>query len=586
MKKITLLILSVLTFCFAALTGCAGYVPPEYEAIPPGEIPDKVAGEDYTPLQRFDETVTLTAAGISFPLEDGYPADTTTTNNGFYKAAKAALNIEIRNVFNTAPDNYDTMLNLAIASNSMPDIVFTSIPAVYKQLREADALADIGSDFWHLNPVLQKMYTTDFPNVLPTVMERGQIFAFPQVANQYEEATRLYIRKDWLEIVGKTAPTTIDEMIEVGEAFVKNKDKLAGNATIPFAAHKNIFDMANFGLLPVFHAFSSAPTAYLKSGENLIDGTVKEGTDRALQALNEMYAKKILDNRFTSRTADDVIYDVQTGKVGMVFGTWWTPEWPLGLSVEEVKDCDWVAVNIPSGIPGQTTKPVVSRVLSSGYIMIKKGANVKAAIELINLFYDMYYNDNAAEIYGANATKEGGFFHNYVPIKLWDASASIAEFKRANVAFSENLKKIENGETVGMTKEFWPTLKTREIDLHVAKGWPYLQANPDGGVKNSPNTGWGIYHCMISDDSGYAYVAQLTETKDALFNEFYGASLPQMIAYGVSITTYAQTEFSKMINGDRALSTWNTFVNEYNNRGGQVIIDELNTKWYPTVPHY
>ena len=56
-------------------------------------------------------------------------------------------------------------------------------------------------------------YLTYFKELLPTTMVDNKLYSFPTITNTYTSAQRLYIRQDWLDIVGKKAPTTMEEFI-------------------------------------------------------------------------------------------------------------------------------------------------------------------------------------------------------------------------------------------------------------------------------------------------------------------------------------------------------------------------------------
>lgn len=645
---------------FTAFAACAPADDYNYEAIDPGTLAApraefKTAEEDaaknaayraeYPTLDRYENTVTVKVAAIQYELEPNVKRGTTPQNQSFNKIALDKLNIKIEYSVVSASTMYDQKLNLAIAANQMPDMFYTTSAEMYTTLRDTGMLADLTEGYYRLNDNLLYNYETYMPELIRACMQEGKLYALPQQSNKYASAQRLYIRKDWLDICGVEAPTTVEEMIEVGQAFLDHKDEIAAqtgisaNNVIPFSMHKDITYAGSYSAEGMFNSHGASLGAFFKdeNGELVSSNTSKEA-EAAVKTMRTMYEKGILDREFLSNTAASVQSYVSAGFVGMVFGEWWLPKDALGTAVESsaVKGADWTWVDLPS-YNGSESLPIVDTMLISGYNMVSsKCQHPEAVAKLINLFYDIYYNDNAQDIYGKDVLPSNGFYYQFVPVKLWDGMASDMEYKRVNRVFNElyegglnDRSLFTNGLYEDLTeaqiaaeeaagnkiytisannsggysvlkrdvvakieadadlKASFDSLRSREKTLHFADGYPYFVAYKQGiaakDMTNEELKGWGIYHEMIDENGSYAYVVELSEgTKKAKYDEFYGTALSAMTDFGEYITSQTSVRFTKMISGESPLSDFAEFVKVYNNNGGDTIVGQVNA-WYKAV---
>lgn len=644
----------------AALAGCTSYEEDyDYEAIDPGTLTAPVkefatAEEDaaknaayreaYPTLERYSEPVTVKVAAIQYELEPNVKRGTTPQNQSFNKIAKEKLNINIEYSVVSASTMYDQKINLAIAATQMPDMFYTTTSEMFSSLRDSGMLADLTEAYYRLNDNLLSNYEDYMPELIKACMKEGKLYALPQQSNKYASAQRLYIRKDWLDICEKEAPKTIDEMIEVGQAFLDHKQEIAAatgisaNNVIPLSLHKDLTYAGSYSAEGMFNAHGTSLGSFFLNEEGQLESANTSDEARAaVQTMRTMYEKGILDREFLSNTAASVQSYVSAGFVGMVFGEWWLPKDALGTAVESaaVNGADWTWVDLPS-YGGKESLPVVDTMLISGYNMVSSSCkHPEAVAKLINLFYDIYYNDNAQEIYGKDVLPSNGFYYQFVPVKLWDGRASDAEYKRVNKVFNDlyngglnDRNMFKNGLYEDLTdaqireyeaagekiytvtttsggasvlkrevvsrieadptlKAAFNTMRSREKILHFADGYPYFVAYKQNvatkDMTKEERKGWGIYHEMIDEKGSYAYVVELSEgKKQAKYDEFYGTALTAMTDHGEYITSQTSVRFTKIISGESPMSDFDEFVKVYNNNGGELIEKQVNA-WYKAV---
>lgn len=641
----------------------------DYVAINPGtlkqpEVPrtDPTFRDKYPTLKKYADPVDITVGCIQYGLEDSVKPGTTPINQTFNKIAKDYLNINLNYTVVAASTVYDSKINLALASGKLPDMFYTTTGTLFSSLRDSGMLADLSDAFWHLNDNLLDNYLVDLPDVLPTVMKDSGIYSFPALSNTYATAQRFYLREDWLDIIKMSSRDikTVNDLIRVGEKFVENKEEIAKTLVnnnlslndaikrvIPFTMQKEITWAGSYSAEGIFNAHGASLSAYFDDGnDNLIASISSPETKNALTTLSTMYKKGILDKEFLSKSTEDIQANIKAGYVGMVSGEWWLPKDALDSCISNIDGAKWTWVDLPSA-EGIEAAPVVDRISVSGYNLVSKSCkNPEAIAKLINLFYDIYYSDDAGTRYVDSKTgndltdPSNGFYYQFVPVKVWDGVASINEYKRVQGAFEQlydagfygehslsekrfgnnglyqEVTELQDEDVLISTvtdrngtkyyvldrdiirkinnnsewKNIFNKLKTREKKLHFADGYPYYVAYKQGialkNMNSKERNGWGIYHEMVDKNGSYAYVVDLTEgTKKAKYNEFYGSSLSSMTTYGEYITSQANKIFTQIITGDRPVSDFDSeFVSKvYNNNGGQTILQQVNS-WYDAQP--
>ena len=633
------------------VTGCGCYSPDfEYKAVDPGQLKAPEGGladydayrEKYAELGRYDEEITITVAAVDYTLEPDVKAGTSPETQTFNKIAKDVLNINLEYVVIGGTTQYDTKLKTSIAAGIVPDMFYTTDTALYSSLLESGKLADLSDAFWYLNDDLQQNYLKYFPELLPTTMVEGKLYSFPSITNNYASAQRLYIRQDWLDVVGMEAPTNMEEFVAVAKAFTDKKAEIAAatgikaNRLNAFTMTKQLTWAGSYSIEGFLNCFGTSVNSYFEGndGELYYSNTSSEMKD-ALSTLRDLYQYGALDNEFISKSSDDIQSDIKSGYVGMAFGEWWMAKDVLDDCITNVKGADWTWVDLP-GVDG-TASPIVKSVGVGGYNLVSSTCKYpEAAAKLINLFYDIYYSDDAQTKYGSDVLPSNGFYYQFVPIKLWDGVSSLREYERVQSVFNnlyelgfdpslyvdsatyaektilqEVAQPLDTDYLVSTTitsnkttyniinrdvinainanpawKAEFDKMRLREIKLHFVDGYPYFVAYKNGKnvteMTKGEKRGWGIYHEMVDKEGGYGFVVDLTNgVKTAKFDCFYGANLSAMETYLEYISSQTDQIFTNIIKGEVGI---NEFESKYvqavfNNNGGETIMTQVNA-WY------
>ena len=452
---------------------------------------------------------------------------------------------------------------------------------------------------------------------LESCMQSGKLYAFPNVDNPNEAAQKIYIRKDWLDIVGKEVPSTYEELIDVARAFKNGAAQIAATETgvsasqiVPIGITKEIATKGNNTAQGFFNLFGAQPNAYFEENGTVVDSNTSDEMKRALGALRELYLEGLISQEFFTETDASVSSDIVAGKVGIVSGMWHAATYPLQSSVsnEYTPNAEWISIELPS-VGGVSSVPVVDAMRKQSYVMVSsKCEHPEALAKLINLFYDMFYSDSAQETYGSLATPEGGFFYSWVPAKVWYTPYSLQSYCRVNEVFEElwdagfridettlaamsasgfDWKAYYSRMSEGEYGTIFNKLMVRERDNGFKLGYPYMQAVRQGkkpkDMSAFEKSGYGIYEQAISASGGYSYVAELSSGEKACKREiFYGMPTPAMQNYGEYLDSYMKQYFLGVITGNESLSKWNDFVKNYNANGGAAVLHQIQ-QWYDGV---
>ena len=201
------------------------------------------------PYGKYDELVTyttgysLTNQGADVLAGTPYENDTP-ENNAYTRYLKELLNIQNENDFEaTMGDDYNQKLALAIASQSLPDIIHVPDYSTLVELVENDMIEDLTDVYNNLacDTVKESYESYGDNNPLNTVTFDGKIMAIPKTQLS-DGQDFLWVRKDWLDKLGLEEPSTMDEVADVLRAFINDDPDGDGEAdTIGLAMRSDVY---------------------------------------------------------------------------------------------------------------------------------------------------------------------------------------------------------------------------------------------------------------------------------------------------------------------------------------------------------
>jgi putative aldouronate transport system substrate-binding protein len=243
---------------------------------------------------------------ISIMLKSYYN-DTATPESKVWKKLEEYTNTKLDIQF-TPDTNYGDKLNIALASGTLPTLVFTN-----NAKDSAIANAINGGAFWEIGP-----YLKDYPNlskanptVLNNVSVNGKIYSV-YISRPIGRYGIMY-RKDWLDALGMKEPTTIDEFYNMLKAFAQNDpDKNGKNDTYGMVVTRW------GGPWDVMQTWFGVPNKWRDEGGKLVPAHLTPEYMDALKFFKKLYDEKLVNQDFAvydSAKWNDPVLNNQAGVI-------------------------------------------------------------------------------------------------------------------------------------------------------------------------------------------------------------------------------------------------------------------------------
>lgn len=321
------------------------------------------SGSDSTPTSSQDASTAPTASQEASKAPTaptklevtkvGWGTKLPDSGNDFIKQAlDQKLNIDITLTSPASPDDFKSQLNTRIAAGDYPDIMELDSRATLQMLAEKGALLD-------LTPYLDKL--VDVRKMVGDDSFKKGVFGGKTYAIAKTPAmvtTSYYVRKDWLDKLKLSVPTTSEELLTVAKAFTEGDPD--GNGK------KDTFGISGIGwqaFAPIFGSLGvpsldMATGVYIKDGKALTspqDPNMKA----ALAEVKKFFDAGVVDPEVFSNKGTAATDKGIKGQVGIVFIDWGAFIRKEGA--ENVKaanpNAQWVMVPTIKGPAGQIEGP-------------------------------------------------------------------------------------------------------------------------------------------------------------------------------------------------------------------------------------
>ncbi|MCA0757690.1 extracellular solute-binding protein [Paenibacillus sp. N4] len=535
---------------------------------PSGNAGTEAAAPD--PFGKYHETVTVNQViGYNPPEDSRIPKGMTPDKNAYLKDLKETMNIDVKFKWMVPSNQYEQKFSLAMASGDLPDLLELD-PKNFEKLKQQDMLADLSEAFeQYASPALKKYMESDGGFSMKTFNSDGKQLGIPVFEDPFLSTQLLWIRKDWLNNLNLQAPRTIDELEKVAEAFVNNDpDKNGENDTYGVALQKTLF-FWGFDVRGFFNGFGAYPSvgdaqsAWIKDSDGkLIPGLIQPEVKTALGKLQSWYEKGIINKEFALKDENKVVEDITSGKVGISYGEWWYPNWPLNLNVDKDPKAEWIAVQIP-GFDGPG-KSLVPKIRAGKVYAVKKGfKHPDAIIKMMN-----YYIEIGNKKYMDQKKPEDGYVYNWYNPRVYNPAQIETIYTEVNRALDGNQTEItlEDENYVKVTEVFKATKD-------------FLTGNTE---TYSKGVNWGHYYSRAAKEGGWGMTRNIKESQAFVNNEFFGLPTSTQVEKGGQLDKLMQESFTKIIMGGD-LAEFDKFVASWKTLGGDEITKEVNG-WYSKQP--
>ncbi|WNQ10890.1 extracellular solute-binding protein [Paenibacillus aurantius] len=542
---VTMMMASVLAACSKAPGDTASSAKPNTSSPPAG-----TASAQPAPTGKYDPPIVVTDIR---PYDDNTkfaPGDSS-DNNLWSKKYEEKLGIKIKYLWTLQGpiDQYYQKLNVAIASNDLADIVTVNAQQL-KQLAEAGQIADLTSVFdKYATPFVKKTMNEDGGTALKSATFGGKLLAIPRIGSDIDEVPMLWVRTDWLKKLNLPEPKTMADVLAISEAFTnKNPDGDGKADTFGLALSKDLN-----GGFPGFEGFLNGYHAYynvwLKDASGkLVNSNIQPEMKTALGELQKLYKAKQIDKEFGTKDGAKIAEMVTSGKIGMYYGLYWTPAWPLQDGKNLDPNMEWHAYPLPS-VDGKPSDAQVPFSVAQYYVVRKNAEHPEAAVKMLNLWMEESFNSPPSQE-KPDPRQEG-----------------IETFKHAIIAGEPITKNM------GVYTHVAAALKAKDpssltpVELGVYND---IMAYEKGDNKKWFNE--NIYGL----DGSFKIIDYYVKNNLIRRSEFFGSPTQAMGEKGSTLDTLLKETFTKIIMGAASIDEFDKFVEDWKKLGGDQITKEVN----------
>ena len=559
MKKRLIVMLLACTMLISTCAGCGAENNATSETKQASDNLPVDENGNPSPYGKYAEPITVEIVQSVDPSKE-LPEGDSATDNYYTRYVKENMNVDVKVKWQASTSDYSQKLNLAIASNDLPDILVVK-EAEFQKLIKSDLIEDLTP---YYETYACDIIKTDMDKTNGRAMENatvdGKMYGIPSIQAEADGYNLMWIRQDWLDELGLEAPTTVEELETVAKAFVDNN--MGGENTVGILGPTINSRLYNDFLSPtnnmnnldgIFQAYKSWPGFWIEDENGQVTyGSITPETKEALAELQKMYRDGILDQELGVRK--DSAETWKSGKAGILFSPWW-----MGYSV---KDCitnnpgaEWKAYAAPLADDGKWYAKLGG--VGGNYCVVRKGYEHP---EVAFLLLSYLARDTQ------KMSQETTLGSDYYPGRIVITSVDECAFT------VEQLKKKMNGETV----DSYDSAIYGHLDADLKGLDTCLKGSgEDLGIEN-----WNL------DDANFGRLYSLLMGLGAQVDAEEAGQLVRVYS-----ATYSQTEsmekkwanlkkkedevFLKIIIGDADIDTFDTFVEEWNAEGGKEITAEV-----------
>ncbi len=510
------------------------------------------------PLGKYPEPVTVSMVlGARTPESKDVPSGLTPDQNGYLKKLKEMTNIEVKYAWTVPYEQFTQKFKLSIASGDLPDVMWVD-QVTFEQFKEQGILGDLTEAYRdYASPTIKKWMEFDGGATMNMMKsEDGKLLGLPSYSDANQSLQTLWIRADWLKNVGLEAPRTFEELEKVAGAFAHNDPDQDGQQDTYGLALMKSLNFWGFDARGFFYTLGAYPYNFIPEADGrLVAGETLPETKDALAKLADWYKKGLLDKEWAFKDENKVVEDMIAGKVGLSFGEWWYPNWPLNLVKDNDPKAEWINVPLPSynGNPGKSLVPRAR--LGKILVVNKNFAHPEAAIKMANFYPEMTKKE-----YNDVATPANGYVYEWFEPRVSNPTEMETNYIQVNEALKANNDsyEFENG--------------SGALLYETAKKYA-----------SGDQASWGLTFSRASEDGGWGVTRQVRDSGQIVRSGFAGPPTPTQVEKGASLLKLTDETFTKIIMGSASVDEFDKYVEDWKKLGGNDITAEVND-WYAKNP--
>ncbi|MFD0961722.1 extracellular solute-binding protein [Paenibacillus chungangensis] len=502
---------------------------------------------------KFDPPVTITTVTPHLSADTKYPEGDTMTDNFHSRWVKENLGIDLKFLWGVSnTEAYQTKQKLMLAGNEeMPDIMLVHNELI-SEFISSGRFMDITEAFEMYAPERLKATFENDPDLWVRVRKDGKNYGLPVLTNMETNAI-MFMRQDWLDNLNLKAPTTIDELEQVLDAFTnQDPDQNGKNDTIGISlAGKDKLATWTATADFVFGAYGKMPELWYKAEDGTLQyGSINPSVKTALGKLAEWFNKGYLDKALGTLDNTKAAESFTQGKSGIYVGPSYSPNWPMkgaGMDVSVVE-----AYPIPKGPEGLFGSTAAAKT-NHAYLFSKDFQHMDAFFKYLDIMMRPYAEDSPF-YYGAEEgldyiLVDGKPVYDAPELKKPDSFGMNDYMLTFNYAIPQDNSQMYDDLLAG--KE--PVLPN-EI---MASQWPLARLK------------------------AYALDAK-NKAAQGMQNAFQGQPTKTLAQKGELLLKMERETFLKIVYNELPLDAFDKFVEDWKKAGGDQVTTEVN-EWYNTT---
>lgn len=504
-----------------------------------------------TPYGKYPELVTYTLGQPSGANNSNLPTGNTYEDSAYTRYLKEVLNIQNKNIYMERDDRYDDYVNVLVNDHTLPDVLVISSRETLETLVENDLIEDLTDVYASCTSKrIKAMYNSYGTQLLDAGTFDGKLMALPEAVIDHGPCL-LWLRKDWMEELGLKEPKSLEDAMDVIEAFQENSmGAEEGEEPVGLVCDTSFVSTTsqNYSVEPIFDMFSSYPRRWIRdSSGQIVYGSLTEETKEAVGYLRTIYERGILDQNFALRAQNNIRDLVVEGKCGAFFGLWWAPNNPLMDAMERNPNADWEPYYLTADY--QQNDNVYDSFRNNKYVVVRKGyEHPEIVMKIISALFDYSRYEDAE-----NAEEMNSYFALNVDPTARPLVINV-DYNEALYNVTRDIRRVMNGDQ-------------KESTLSALEKSYYDACMKFVKSEDTTAEDWAAYKSRISAvgvevDKNYRPVRPL------YLNESDG-EIPNMLA------SLEKNVFIQIILGEKPLDYFDTFVETWYQQGGQELTDMI-----------
>ncbi|MBR4236483.1 MAG: extracellular solute-binding protein [Clostridia bacterium] len=477
---------------------------------------------------------------------------------------------------------FDNRVNAEISSGDIPDI----LPVNFVQLSQ---LIDAGlieplTDVWEdgASDLTKRMYELGGCETSFRAATRdGELWAIPLVTPVKETTRAMYLRQDWMDNLGMDAPTNLEELLELCEAFATNDPDGDGrDNTYAIALYSGLWGDYTADLSGFANSFGAYPTIWIEKDGQIEYGGIQPECKEMLAVLADWYQAGYIDKDFTLYSLSDVMDQFARGKYGFMYGTHIAMLEGGQVLYRNNPDFDSMIVALPD--VGTDGYPALAYDNTGSYYVVRKGfEHPEVLVQLFNIIH-----------YFASASSEG-LTDKDMDLTWWDENlwtgGQGGRFPWNNAylrpeTIHNNIERsyiVQKALETGAPEDIDAALSTGLGRVLYEEAYTHMTQGDQMRLSDDPVTLLAASENWLHAKRYYHYKATEEAYGDNLVTDKRGGIITDSIVdYWESLYTLQLTTYTQIITGEKDVDDFDSFVEAFYQMGGDIVTADINDAYY------